>query len=664
MRMTNARSSRGVCNDADEEDSGVRKRCYHGEEQPETRYPEPEPSAEGETEADGIEQQDEQSTREQSFSPGRVSEYNPQAVLADLSKPLGHEGLAIGTDHTSTPYPTASPNLGSDSHATSEGHVMSTDKQTQRRILWYNRHKRRARQPKLSDNYRRYLQDEDAFLKLPRTTTDALLPMYTSLLDDLIPLIDGARVFREYSNGQSSIYLVRAMCMVVCKTRQAAPFLRLSEGGPVLAPLKFADHLLQGLEAAIKADLEPDRLTKIQILALMHLHNDGVGGTDRASNHLAQAISAAWSLSIHWHVPGIEDQEQCRLLWWSLRSLDRLNKPVMGAAPFLIDDADVALDRPQCRSDSYRSQVMAMSLTLGDLMKRATKVYKASFRERTDDMGEFPTLDELTRGTSFVSFHRSHRGYLEIWYHVTAMLSCRYSGPGSKPYIRRLVSADRILEIVSKGGHEALPPLPLVPYAMSMSTTMIYRAFRDGQRDLKRALQDMELCCGALDALSRNWTSAKGVARLARRLWRLLSSSEKGQTKDVAAMPPPTPHTIRDAESNSVMSSSPAPITRQGTAMSSTTAMTPSQVYPDPHSFDGQLPQAWGSGTSYTQLDTAFHDLFDYGMPNVFRDPTTWEFLHVANEDGSPNGSDFLGASSYGSAEPDFGYSYLPMGNS
>lgn len=383
-----------------------KKRCYHGPESEERRQPEVELL----NEADGCEQHDEQSTREQSFSPGRVSEYNPQAVLADLSKPLGHDGLVSETSTSVPSGPTPSPSVGNNGHETSEGHVMSTEKQTQRRILWYNRHKRRARQPKLSENYRRYLEDEDAFLELPRTTTDALLPMYTSLLDDLIPLIDGARIYREYSNGQSSIYLVRAICMVICKTRQAAPFLRLSEGGHILEPLKFATHLLEGLEAAIKADLEPDRLTKIQILALMHLHNDGVGGTDRASNHLAQAISAAWSLSIHWHVPGIEDQEQSRLLWWSLRSLDRLNKPVMGAAPFLIDDADVALDRPQCRSDSYRSQVMAMSLTLGDLMKQATKVYKASFREPTDDMGEFPTLERLTQGTPFASFHRSHRG--------------------------------------------------------------------------------------------------------------------------------------------------------------------------------------------------------------------------------------------------------------
>jgi hypothetical protein len=154
------------------------------------------------------------------------------------------------------------------------------EQRSKRQLVWYNRHKRLARAPRLSDSHRRYLEGEGAFLELPKTTTDGLLPIYNSLLDDLVPLVDGSLVFREYSNGQASIYLVRAMCMVICKSRQAAPFLRLTEGGPLLQSLKFSGRLLEGLDAAVKADLEPDRVTKLQILALMHLNNDGVGGTD------------------------------------------------------------------------------------------------------------------------------------------------------------------------------------------------------------------------------------------------------------------------------------------------------------------------------------------------------------------------------------------------
>lgn len=231
-----------------------------------------------------------------------------------------------------------------------------------------------------------------------------------------------------------------------------------------------------------------------------------------------------------------------------------------------------------------------------------------------------------------------------MWYHVTAMLSCRYSGPGSKPYDRRLASADRILEIVGGDGHESLPPLPLVPYAISMATTMIYRALRDGQRDVKRASRDMELCCKALDALSWRWTTAGGVARLARRLWKILATSEKSQTTEEPKSSETTPNQSMPA------ASSGNPPSRQPGPISFSSSISPTQELHTSQTFQQQLPQ-WNVTAPYTQLDTAFYDMFDYGMPNVFRDPASWEFLHVANEDGSPKQGDPSGATPYVSTD-------------
>jgi hypothetical protein len=153
-------------------------------------------------------------------------------------------------------------------------------------------------------------------------------------------------------------------------------------------------------------------VTKIQILALMHLHNDGSrGGMDRSSSHLSQAVSEAWALSLHWKIPGNADQEQCDYLWWTLRNLDRLNKPIQGAAPFIIDDADVSIDRMYGSHHSHRSQVMELSLRLGDLMKIATKVYKATSTATADgDFDEIPTFAAFVGGTPFAGFHRGHRG--------------------------------------------------------------------------------------------------------------------------------------------------------------------------------------------------------------------------------------------------------------
>ena len=52
-----------------------------------------------------------------------------------------------------------------------------------------------------------------------------------------------------------------------------------------------------------------------------------------------------------------------------------------------------------------------------------------------------------------------------------------------------------------------------------------------------------------------------------------------------------------------------------------------------------QLIEYWPSiDASYIQLDVAFNDVFDYGMPNIFQDPTAWEYADTVNEE-SPQGS-------------------------
>ncbi|CAG9948118.1 unnamed protein product [Clonostachys rosea f. rosea IK726] len=530
--------------------------------------------------------------------------------------------------------------------------MISPEEKLKRQTIWYRRYKSRLGTPTLSEHQRAYLEEVGALLVLPKTTTDALLPLYISLLDDLIPVVDGSRVFRDLSNGEASTYLVRAMCLVICKTKQATPFLRLTDDGPLLEHRKFASKLLIGLDAALKADLEPDRVIKTQILALMHFHNDGFAGGNRSSSYLSQAICEAWSMSLHFNIAGNTDQEQCNFLWWSLRNLDRLNKPIMAAGPFIIDDTDISIDRITAKANSYRSQIMEVSTMLGDLMTTATKVYKASSKSTVDDSGVFPSLDDITSNTNFSQFHQSHRVYLELWYHITAMLSCRYSGPGAAQYDRRLASADRILRIFTQGGHENFPPLPLVPYALSMSTTVIYRALRDGQRDLAAAYEDLRSCCDALDALGQRWTSAKGVAKIAKRLCTISArASQNSQLRETTQGLP----NDRYADSQVASRNSLNPITRTSVEENAlvnqesilTSSLTGGEILPDEQLssrdqlWQGQSLGPWPGAMddpSCVPLDRAFYDLFDYSIPDVFRGPATCEFLQlVHNEDDGLN---------------------------
>lgn len=324
-----------------------------------------------------------------------MSEYNPESVLEELTTQDGESGNNAPQQYMRPHIPVH--------------RALAASQRLKRQLIWYRRQKRRATAPNLSLNHRRYLTEAGAFVQLPKSTTDALIPLYISTLNDLLPIMDGAKVYRDYSNGESSNYLIRAMCLAVCKSRQALPFLRLAGDGPLLKPLEFGAKLLKGLDAAIKADLEIDRVVKVQILALLHLHNDGLGGVDRSSNYLSQAITEAWAMSLHWNFPGNPDQRRCDMLWWSLRNFDRLNKPIMGAAPFMIDDADIGIERIPVEAGDYRSEVMGVSLLLGDLMKSATKLYRATCQATEDDCDDFPSLAILTFGTGFDKFHKAHK---------------------------------------------------------------------------------------------------------------------------------------------------------------------------------------------------------------------------------------------------------------
>lgn len=236
------------------------------------------------------------------------------------------------------------------------------------------------------------------------------------------------------------------------------------------------------------------------------------------------------------------------------------------------------------------------------------------------------------------------------------MLSCRYSGPATAPYQRRLDAAVRVLSLITDGQHARLPPLPLVPYALSMATTVVYRALRDKQRDAATARRDLARCCEALDGLARLWTSVAAVAKLARRLLRLLGLRAGERQKEAAQ---------HAEEVNGLQSATMPP----STDWQYPNLPLPAGI-PPALDFETQLTAAdgWSASSSgldgldafegfanfespgtYPQFDAAFHNLFDFAMPPAFREQDAWAFFPAAaaaaaagtSADGSSTGGDF-----------------------
>jgi Fungal specific transcription factor domain len=272
----------------------------------------------------------------------------------------------------------------------------------------------------LTTHHRNYLQAVGAFRVLPKLSQDAMITTYISCIHGLLPILDGTKLLRDFAVGNASIFLIQAICLITCKIPEVAQYLRLYEDGPLLDPIPFARSLHIGLDAAMKADLEPDRMTKVQILTLMHLHNDGPGGIEESSSHLSQAIHDAWTAGLHIQTPGRTTKDEASLLWWMIWTLDRINACI-GGRPIMIADRDIDLGRPPLEVNSRAP--ITVWIRLGDLLDQIIDFYRPTADPDASGWeAEFPSWQSMLTDIDLEDTLDSHLTVLELCYNVIAIL--------------------------------------------------------------------------------------------------------------------------------------------------------------------------------------------------------------------------------------------------
>jgi hypothetical protein len=85
-------------------------------------------------------------------------------------------------------------------------------------------------------------------------------------------------------------------------------------------------------------------------------------------------------------------------------------------------------------------------------------------------------------------------------------------------YVRQSLSATRVIHLLNAESPERLPPLPLVPYALSMALSVVYRHFRSRRLKvhINRATEELKQCVQLLDRLRNAWWSAGTMADIGR----------------------------------------------------------------------------------------------------------------------------------------------------
>ncbi|KAI2785795.1 hypothetical protein POX_h09555 [Penicillium oxalicum] len=293
--------------------------------------------------------------------------------------------------------------------------------------------------------FQQYESAMQACNRLPWSTVEPLTTLYFAKINPIIPLLDPSTRPAQAldttvtpaaaANPQRrfSPLLERAICLVAAKDPAVKPHLHLtnpsntnttgsrSRSRNPLPSRSFCTEIYHGLVSAMHAGLEPDRYTRIRILALLSLHCEGYEGAEAASLHLCEAIHQAQTVGLHLARPGTsrDPHDALSLLFWGLWTLDKMHA-CLGGRPIILADRDIGLERPWGHERSKMGNVMDVGMENG--------------------MNEGQTGP--TRPRTLSSKSNPDHGHLEpfrVWFRISEVLATvirfyRPSAEVSKPY--------------------------------------------------------------------------------------------------------------------------------------------------------------------------------------------------------------------------------------
>ena len=473
-----------------------------------------------------------------------------------------------------------------------------------------------------------YLSAFNVNLLPPPKHLEALLSIYFSSIHPILPIVDKTELTDHNSRDGPSVLLQQAICLIAAKHTKARPHLMFNDF-VVLPPRDFAKRLYKSITAALSVNMEISKVILIQVLALLSMHAEGPAGNEQASLHLAQAIHHAHTLGMQFGRARSDDKaEYATQLFWCLWSLDKLSCATSGR-PLLIHDQDNNLESPVSKPELKRTP-FGIWLQLAGALDHVITFYRPNTDPTATGWEEgFPNFEEMIdeEGSALES---PTLAVLELFHHCVAMWAYRARSindpiPSTPSYIRQSLACVRTISILTKECPEDLPPLPVVPYAVSLSTAVSYRAFRQTKLapHRKRSKEELEACCKILERMRDTWWSAGAMADLGTAaLKNAEAPTRRGSTTTHTLSQHPTPHVNghhRDSQTLGVMSSStPASLGEQLTAIdtnmpssafvqeSSLPTMDPNGVQLDPQPFaEFELM----SSPDWLNFDNAFENM-------------------------------------------------------
>ncbi|KAH6653341.1 hypothetical protein BKA67DRAFT_569228 [Truncatella angustata] len=352
----------------------------------------------------------------------------------------------------------------------------------------------------------------------------ALRSIYLAKADPLFPVL--SPVLNDENDLSTSTTLIKqVICLAAATNPQATPHLRLLPSGILLNRADYTATLSTAIHTTVESGLIADRVLLIRVLLLysMYIQPTCPEEADMPSAIFAKATHQFTTLGLH--LPMLEsepEQEQIRSLFLCTWALDRLNSAFYGRA-CIIHERDIGWDFDEC----IRKQEPPFRLFLSviKLLDDVISIYRPTQKLDEEPLYiDMPILEQLIVDCEAIQVSDTLLATVEVFYHAVAILSCRFPQEGAKSALpsrannsRRSLSADRITELVRDEMGDRLSYMPVIPYAVSLSLSVMYRKMRYSQIPMfrERGLRSFDTNTKLLKKLSETFWCAKTMSGMA-----------------------------------------------------------------------------------------------------------------------------------------------------
>jgi hypothetical protein len=362
---------------------------------------------------------------------------------------------------------------------------------------------------------------------------EPLIDIYFSKIHPILPLLDEADFRQEYADGTVPEPLTHAMCLVAAKDSDAESHLHLVGSTVPILAREFCSRLHATITTAIRHPNKYEKIALIRILALMSLHDEGPDGAEEASLHITQAMhytqTMGWHLGQHTGL-GSEDNLMPKRIFWCLWSLDRVNSCIHGR-PVMMSDIDIAIEPFEPGESSFPA--FEVWLYLCRLLNQIISYYRPGTPSTVTGWEDgFPSFEDAVEFCKGWTLPRHTLATLHLFYLLLAVLSHRSRSVKSAPrasasYVRQSLCAIEIVRVLGSYLLSTLHPLPILPYAISLSLSVSYQHLRQSRlhHQQEDARDEFRQASEIIQKIRRVWSSADTIAAISKTVCKRLENA-------------------------------------------------------------------------------------------------------------------------------------------